>query len=450
MGVGTGASRSVLGRWHDRLVLGDSVEGQVSIRLEDRSGDPRFALAMTGRATTGVVAELDRDGRLRFVRRPVEPGADRVPDRMPDQLPDQFSDHLPEPVLIDAHRLTRAEVMDIARGLGGLPEVLDEVLDDAPDDAPDEAPEVKRTSEVDPRDALNEPDGPAVAAEPSGHLGPSFIVRLFGDVRVEAHGDTHVDGQTVTGGQTSDVGFEKSKSVELLAWMVTHRERSTRAKARSAMWEGRVAASTFANVVSDARRSLARAVPAEDGDWIERTMTEELRLASGIVSDAELMGEVRDLIAGRGPGSDSDGWAPHGQDSHGQVPDNQHVEARLRDVLGLIRGMPFEGTAYLWPDPEGITSELVMLATGLAMELAERCLARGDLDGVVWATGQGLRVLPGHEGLIALRLRARASTGDLAGVRQEWASYERVLADDWGGGEPAPELVELRRELLTR
>ena len=126
------------------------------------------------------------------------------------------------------------------------------------------------------------------------------------------------------------------------------------------------------------------------------------------------------------------------------------VEARLRYVLGLIRGMPFEGTAYLWPDPEGITSELVMLATGLATALAERCLARGDLDGVVWATGQGLRVLPGHEGLIALRLRARASTGDLAGVRQEWASYERVLADDWGGGEPAPELVALRRELLTR
>ena len=445
MGVGTGASRSVLGRWHDRLVLGDSVEGQVSIRLEDRSGDPRFALAMTGRATTGVVADLDRDGRLRFVRRPVEPGADRVPD----QLPDQFSDHLPEPVLIDAHRLTPAEVMDIARGLGGLPEVLDEVLDDAPDDAPDEAPEVEYTSELDPRDALNEPDEPAVAPEPSSHLDPTFIVRLFGDVRVEARGDahvdTHVDGQPLTGSQISDVAFEKSKSVELLAWMVTHRERSTRAKARSAMWEGRVAASTFANVVSDARRSLARAVAAENGDWIERTMTEELRLASGLVSDAELMSEVRDLIAGRGSGSD-----PDGQDSRGQVPDDQHVEARLRDVLGLIRGMPFEGTAYLWPDPEGITSELVMLATGLAMELAERCLARSDLDGVVWATGQGLRVLRGHEGLIALRLRARASIGDLAGVRQEWASYERVLADDWGGGEPAPELVELRRELLTR
>ena len=262
---------------------------------------------------------------------------------MPDQLPDQFSDHLPEPVLIDAHRLTTAEVMEIARGLGGLPEVLDDVPDDvpytAPDNAvasPDEAPDVTYTGEVDLRDALNEPDEATVAAEPSDHLGPSFIVRLFGDVRVEVHGDTRVDGQTVTGSQISDVAFEKSKSVELLAWMVTHRERSTRAKARSAMWEGRVAASTFANVVSDARRSLARAVPPEDGDWIERTMTEELRLASGIVSDAELMIDVRELIRRH----DIDG-----------VSDGPCIEARLRDVLGLIRGMPFEGTAYLWPDP---------------------------------------------------------------------------------------------------
>ena len=356
-----------------------------------------------------------------------------------------------------------AQISDIARGLGGLGG-LDEVLGDEIDDelggephdvldgvphdevaSPGDAHEVQDASAWNALGALDGRDEPAVAPEPSNHPGPSFIVRLFGDVRVEAHGDTPVNGQITNGQVTnrasiSDVTFEKSKSVELLAWMVTHRERSTRAKARSAMWETRVAASTFANVVSDARRSLARAVPLDDGDWIERTMTEELRLARGIVSDAELMVDVRDLIVGREPGG-----GPNGQDS-----DDQHVEARLRYVLGLIRGMPFEGTAYLWPDPEGITSELVMLATGLATELAERCLTRGDLDGVVWATGQGLRVLPGHEGLIALRLRARASTGDLAGVRQEWASYERVLADDWGGGEPAPELVALRRELLTR
>ena len=59
-------------------------------------------------------------------------------------------------------------------------------------------------------------------------------------------------------------------------------------------------------------------------------------------------------------------------------------------------------------------------------------------------------MLPGHEELIALRMRAHARTGDLAAVRQEWESYERVVVGDaWSDGEPAPKLLALRRELLT-
>ena len=74
----------------------------------------------------------------------------------------------------------------------------------------------------------------------------------------------------------------------------------------------------------------------------------------------------------------------------------------------------------------------------------------GDVDGVFWATGHGLKVLPGHEELIALRMRAHARAGDLSGVRHEWESYERVLdADPWSDGEPAPKLVLLRRQLLS-
>jgi hypothetical protein len=61
-----------------------------------------------------------------------------------------------------------------------------------------------------------------------------------------------------------------------------------------------------------------------------------------------------------------------------------------------------------------------------------------------------LKVLAGHEELIALRMRAHAAHGDLAGVRQEWESYERALiADPWSAAEPAPKLVALRRELLS-
>jgi hypothetical protein len=69
---------------------------------------------------------------------------------------------------------------------------------------------------------------------------------------------------------------------------------------------------------------------------------------------------------------------------------------------------------------------------------------------VFWATGQGLKVLAGHNELIGVRMRAHASAGDLAGVRQEWESYERVIVGDaWSDGEPAPKLLALRHELLT-
>lgn len=76
--------------------------------------------------------------------------------------------------------------------------------------------------------------------------------------------------------------------------------------------------------------------------------------------------------------------------------------------------------------------------------IVELCL----LGVSVGATGQGLRVLPGDEELIALRMKARAAQGDVAALRQEWDSYERVLADDWSSGTPSPMLRNLRRELL--
>ena len=245
---------------------------------------------------------------------------------------------------------------------------------------------------------------------------PAIVVRVLGEPGVEL-----ADGTPVT--------FERSKSTELVVWMATHRERPTRARARAALWDEEVRGATFSNVLSDARRSLARAVaPPTDEEWIDRTMTEELRLHPSVMTDADLLQRARTTAR--------------------PLPPESAIEV-LRPALELVRGLPFAGTAYLWSDPEGITSELVVLATGAAAELASWYLAVDDLDGVIWATSRGLQVLPGHEELIALRMRARAARGDTAGLRQEWASYERVLADEWSGGEPAPELVQLRRELLA-
>jgi hypothetical protein len=244
-----------------------------------------------------------------------------------------------------------------------------------------------------------------------------IVVQLLGPVAVQS-----------AGGQL--VGFDRSKAQELVVWLTQHRHRPTRTSARTALWDLAVRDATFSNVVSDARRAMARAVAPPDGqEWIGRTMNEDLPLHDLVVSDVDLLADR--VVAARGC----------------QPPDAITI---LRPGVALIQGMPFAGTSYVWPDAEGITSSLLLLATSAAGELAAHYLTVGDIDGVFWATGQGLKVLAGHEELIALRMRAHARRGDLAGVRSEWDSYERAInADSWAAAEPSPKLVGLRRELLS-
>lgn len=246
----------------------------------------------------------------------------------------------------------------------------------------------------------------------------AFMVRLLGQV----------SAVTSTGER---VEFERGKSLELLAWLSLHRDHPTRSAARAALWDFEVRDATFANIVSDARRSLARAVsPGEGEEWIERTLTDHLPLHPLVVTDADLL-RAR-LEASR-------------------LLDPLDAIDVLRPGVAAISDLPFAGTDFAWPDAEGSTTALTLLATSAATELAQHHLAVGDIDGVFWATGQGLRVLSGHEELIALRMRAFALRGDLAGVRREWEVYERSLqADSWSIGEPSPKLVAVRRELLSR
>jgi len=245
----------------------------------------------------------------------------------------------------------------------------------------------------------------------------TLMVRLLGPVALVDH-----EGRAAV--------FERSKALELIAWLTLHRERATRAGARTALWDLDVRDATFANVVSEARRSMARLVePPPDGEWLGRTLTDVLPLHPAVVADVDVL--------------------RHCLDRARLQPPELAIDT-LHPAVELIRDLPFAGTGYLWPDAEGIQSNLVLLATSAATELAGHHLSMGDVEGVFWATDRGLRVLPGHEELIALRMRAHARAGDLSGVRQEWESYERVLnADPWSDGEPAAKLVSLRRQLLS-
>jgi hypothetical protein len=255
---------------------------------------------------------------------------------------------------------------------------------------------------------------PVVEAAP---LPYALVVRLFGPVTVETHE-----------GVTAD--FERSKTKELIAWLATHRERSTRSNARAALWELDVRDATFANVVSEARRALARMVEPPDGDeWVGRTMTDSLPLHPLVVADIELVEHA--LAAARL-----------------QPPDL--AIATLRPAVELVVGVPFEGTGYLWPDAEGITSHLVLRAITITNALAAHCLSVGDIEGVFSATARGLQVLPAHEDMIEVRMRAYALAGDRAGIRHEWETYERaIVSDPWSDGEPSDRMLQLRRELLA-
>ena len=81
---------------------------------------------------------------------------------------------------------------------------------------------------------------------------------------------------------------------------------------------------------------------------------------------------------------------------------------------------------------------------------AELDLQRRRTDGVFWATAQGLKVLGAHEELFALRMKAHALNGDLAGVRFEFDSYQRAIgSDSFSISEPSRKLVCLLNELTN-
>ena len=275
-------------------------------------------------------------------------------------------------------------------------------------------PSVAADGAVDP-EMVRPPQVDAMSPASDVETAWRFMVRLFGPVDVVA-----CDGETVT--------FERSRSVELLAWLVTHRHHATRMGARTAIWEIDVRNSTFSNVVSDVRRGLSSAAGGEPQEWIAYGTGDDLVLHQQVSSDAEVLSAALESIEGCGA---------------------EEVIEVLGPAVGLVRALPFATTRFLWPDPEGITTTLIMSAISASTRLAEAYLELGDDTGVYRATEAGLAVIPGHEELIALRLRAHGRSGDHAGVRTEWDAYRRALERDrWADSEPSWRLVELRNELL--
>lgn len=222
------------------------------------------------------------------------------------------------------------------------------------------------------------------------------------------------------------ITFDKGKALELLVWMTEHRDASTRSAARTALWDGVVKDSTFSNVVSEIRRSLKSGHPDLSEDWIPRTFTDELPLHDAIVTDAELL-EIATKNFER---------------------DRNEFAGPLVDCLAEVRSLPFSGADYAWADGEGITTSHVIKVVRAAVLVGEYAIEQGDDDLLFMATERGLRVLPGHEQLVSLRMRGHARRGNRSAIKHEWESYARSIeADSWAGAVPSPELEALAQEL---
>lgn len=237
----------------------------------------------------------------------------------------------------------------------------------------------------------------------------------------------HVLGPpVVTTANGERVSFEKGKALELLVWMTEHREVSTRSAARTALWEGLVKDATFSNVVSEIRRSLNSCHPDRVEEWIPRTFTDELPLHPGVVTDAELL-EIA---------------------TTNFEMDSARCVGELVRRLSEVRNLPFSGADYAWADGEGITTSHVIKVVKAAVLLGEYAIENDDCDLLFLATERGLRVLPGHEQLVSLRMRGHARRGNRTAIKYEWESYARAIeADSWAGAEPSRELENLAREL---
>ena len=198
-------------------------------------------------------------------------------------------------------------------------------------------------------------------------------------------------GYPVVENEAGDIAsFRKRRALELLTWLALNRDRSRRSAARTAMWDLDIADSTFSTIVSDMRRGLTEIdQQSSRSDWVPTTYSDEIPLSPRVITDDVLMTCALESFR----------------------KDSKNSSEIVR-ALSHVRDVPFAGTSYSWADLDGTTTRLVILAITAAMEVASWALTAGDSTAFEIAITAGLRVLPGHEELLALQDEAKLRCHD--------------------------------------
>ena len=319
-----------------------------------------------------------------------------------------------------AHRVSRAHLAGIAALLGlaakrtsvaaSVPPYAD--LDDpksafTPDSA---APDRVKPAAAAPSPRLFDP-----LAEPTPLPDDSEVPS---EAPAERHVEVNVLGPIELIGGAREP--ERSKSIELVTWLVLHRGRGETDTVATALWPTRGdAVNSVWNIIWDARRMLGNG--ADGKPLLQRAG--DLLLSDEVTTD----------------------WAHFCQLARSVEP------AKWHEALALVRGRPLGDVSWGWATLDGHQSTMTAEITDVACRAAERALDERDTRAALWSAEAGLRACPYDERLFRFLMRAHDLDGNLAAVRETMERLEKVVEDDIEPVESVhPETNELYAKLMRR
>lgn len=213
------------------------------------------------------------------------------------------------------------------------------------------------------------------------------------------------------GPDVAGVSGLSARGVELVAYLATHPDGVDESRLRESLWPDRTASrGTFNNLVSHARSALGTV----DGELCLPRVGADRRY--------RLHRSVRSDLA---------------------VFDERSAAGECASALALVAGAPFGG--FDWARFEGLTTYWERRVVDVAHLLAKERMDVDDLEGALWATGQGLLAAPGDEQLFRDRMLIFDAAGNPAAVESVMAELLAFVP----GVDPTeachPETVEVYR-----
>lgn len=243
---------------------------------------------------------------------------------------------------------------------------------------------------------------------------PVDVVRLVpaGHPRVLLIGPTELQGAT-----GPEPVRSRQQLVELCAWLLEHPDSSPTAMAAGLQ----VAEGTRRSNLSRLRNWLG--ADPEGRPYLPDAYSGRIMLNSAVTSDWQ---QVQLLLA---PGID------------------RMADGTLLAALEQVRGAPLADAAPgQWHWAEELRTDISSALRDAGVVLAERALARGDIDLARWAAARGLVVAPEDEQLLCARIRTEHRAGNRSDVERlvnQVARQARILGVDL-----LPETVELCQRVI--